>query len=659
MRRWALFLVLIGVLFRFWAAEHARFTGDESDYWARSLRLARLQEIPVYGPEITGSEAHLPGPAYYYLMAIPQSFGVSPRWGAGFVVLLHGLCGFLLFLVARAARGERAGILGLVLWMFAPWDVLYADRIWGSCVVPVWGTLALYGALRAKERPAWQGVVLFLCLVLPQLHLSVPVLWLAVLVIVLLRRPEKWSKWSLGVGLALAVLIYLPPLSSELRHDFANFRTMLAKSGGAEPWEVVKKLPSQVFGYAVGYASAEIGYHFNRGYWGGGFDDWAAYGSVAGWKKWANFHGGWAPLLAISLLLALWGWMAALVRTGRQLRQATQDKTPVRLEAVLTLAILVGLAVGVALMMGAKKRYFPHYANILMPLALWPVVASLDAAWAKYRWLVGPALAASALVMVANCIRYYTQIDALNGLGPTLAMVDRVTQENGPVNLRFSHFYNQYAWAMLAENLYRRPLRVEARAPVSFTVNNHAPHDGPIPPGAATFGPVLLTRTPPQGGLLESAARKNWQRWKISTGPTGVERPCVLDGPKCRYGAQPWQYFGPENLEIGGETRAILFMHPIAGEVVRAQWPVDKNNLRGVLRYGLSDAAAQSNNTDPVALHLLQGDRTLARVQAGNNPGFHDIPFVLTTTAALVLELRSQNDGARVFAFDLEVEPNP
>ncbi|MCA9553223.1 MAG: hypothetical protein KC933_24515, partial [Myxococcales bacterium] len=75
----ALFLLLAAGVFRLWATDHARFTGDEADYWSKSRRLATAQYFPAYGFEITGSAAHFPGPAAYFLIALPQLLSPSPR----------------------------------------------------------------------------------------------------------------------------------------------------------------------------------------------------------------------------------------------------------------------------------------------------------------------------------------------------------------------------------------------------------------------------------------------------------------------------------------------------------------------------------------------------------------------------------------------------
>jgi hypothetical protein len=684
----ALLLLLAAGAFRLWATEHARFTGDEADYWAKSRRTATGRFVPIYGPEITGSEAHLPGPAYYYLMAVPQALTPSPRAGSIFVAALHLLAGALMFLLLARARGPRAGLIGLALFAFAPWDVLYADRIWGSAVVPVWGALAFYAAERSPAAPRWQGVLLFLSLVLPQLHLSVPVLWAACLALLLLRPPRRWGWAALAVGLVLTVAAYGPPLWAELRSGFANSRLILAKGGGAEPLEYAVWNPLRVLGYAVLYGSGEIGYHFGRGYWGGTFDDAAAYLTLAGWGRFfARYGVAWGTAGLVSLALAAVGWgvaVAGALGAGvRALRARRRDA--LSLEHALTLALTVGFVGGGVLLLVARKRFFPHYANILMPMALIPVALGVDRVWARARAVVAPALAVGVAFMAVSAGRYYLEVDRLNGLAATLDMVGAALEDGAPAQVRFTHFHNGYAWGQVAETYYGRALPHDPRGRVQWIVHNDAPADenasaarsgpgaaktggpgspGPGPddaPGRRIFDGVWLERRPPTGGapLEGSAARRGWRRFQVeAVGPDGVPRPCRPDGEeRCMYGDQPWQRFGPDVLTMGGAERLILFLHPIQGATVRATYPLPAGTRGGALRYGLSDGAVASDNREPVQVVLREGSTPLGAAAAGNTPGLHTLPFTRTTTAAgaLTLELSVAHEGARIFGFDLEL----
>lgn len=662
--RVAFVLLAVATIFRLWTIQHARFTGDESDYWVKSRRVAIGRYAPVFGPEITGSEANLPGPAYYYLMAAPQALGASPYFGSIFVVLGHALAAWLLFLLARRAAGDRAGLIALALVMFAPWDVLYADRIWGSCVVPIWGALSLYAAVQSRSSGRWQAVLLFLCLVLPQLHLSVPILWLACAMILVLRPPEKLAWRWIALGIGLAFLAYLGPLISELRNDFVNTRTILSKGTGGESWDVAKKVPFQVFGYAIGYASSEIGYHFAKGYWGGNFDDVAAYFTRAGWQRYFTQHGLVLGALGVtSLLLALAAWLDTIVHTGKRTLAAVKARRRDALDLgdVLTIAILAGLFGGAMLMMLAKKRYFPHYANILVPIALWPAVAALDRWWSKRRVVVGALLAITATSMFFACVRYYRNVDTLNGLGNTIDMVGYVLEDDAPVRIDFTYFHNIYAWSVIADALYGERLPNHAGAPIRYRVHNRERFEGDPGAGQKVFGGVLLERTPPRGDktAIGSDAFRRPNDFEVrAIAADGTERRCVRRGEKCFYGDHPWQHFAPDFLTIGARLEPVLFLHPIKDATVEASLPIPPEQRRGVLKVALSDDATRSDNREPVLVTLSRGDELLGRTRAENRPGFVRLPFTLTATGApdLTVGITTAHDGARIFAFDIVFE---
>jgi hypothetical protein len=505
-RRDAILILVVAAIFRIWAVGQARFTGDESWFWATARNIATLESAPIYGPSLTGSGANHPGPLFYYLMAIPQRLGTSPWFGGVFVVLLHVFAGWLAFLCAARIKGARAGILFLLLFAFAPWDVLYGDRIWLSCVAPVFGTATLYAATRV-ESPRAQAALAFLMIVLPQLHMSAPIIWCAALAIVFFSPRPLLSPKAIAIGAALAVLTYAPPIVNELRHGFENTRAILSEGGGKEPWEKVALTPIKVFGYAILYGTSEIGYHFQTGYWRP-FDDLAQYGSTSGWKRWLELHG---PLFgsagAISISVSLAAWASSVIRAAKGLLSTirAKERTLAGPETALVLAILTALLAATALMMISKKGYFPHYTNLLMPMVLVPIAASIDRAFDRLsstlgRVLVGCVLAICVLAMGSNAVRYYLKVDRLNGLAATEEMVARVMRGPMPVELTFDGFHNKFAWEMIANVRYRRPLRVQSGAQFRWRVRNAAPFlDGELPPKATLHGAVVLERAPGSG----------------------------------------------------------------------------------------------------------------------------------------------------------------
>ncbi len=654
----ALLLIALGFLIRFWASGNARFTGDESHYWFVSRQLARFETFPVYGPEITGSAAHLPGALYYYLMAVPQLLGASPRFGAVMVIVGHLLAAWLLYLLLEETRGPTTALVGLAFAVITPWDVLYSDRIWGSCVVPILGSIAIYAAVRARDSGRWQTVLIAINLVLPQLHLSSPVLWIACGTIVLLRPPGRWNRRAVLAALAIVVIAYAPMGIAELASGFSNTRMIFAKAGGQEPWSKVVLIPLEMIGYAIFYGSAELSYHFGRGYWGG-YDDLARYATVAGWTRWLDHEGpAIATLTILSIALSLALWIAALIGLSRHVGAAvrTRRREALRLEDVVFLGLLAGLAGGIALLVPAKKGYFPHYANVLMPMLLWPLALGFDIARrSRLRPLVISLAAVSAAAMLTNVFRYYRDVDGLNGLAITVDMVGEALAEGRPVDVQFEHFNNGYAWSLIARGVYGRDLPMQRGALVRWRVENGSRHEGPVPEGARLFGPVLVKRgehTRPRPPDLVYRASEQWRSIEVE----GKSTCKAAAGPECRYGDQPWQHLIPDALEMNGRPEPVLFFHPIAGARVVAHMTIPAAR-RGLLHYGLSDAAHQSTNQAPVLLVLRQGDRVVLDAKTEALRGLKNRPFTLTSTGSptLDLEISTTDDGARVMGFDLDL----
>lgn len=435
----------------------------------------------MYGPALTGSEAFHPGPIFYYLIALPQFLGSTPWLGGIFVALLHGIAGYLLFAILRDARGDRAALIGLGLFVFAPWDVLYGARIWLSCVAPVWSTAMIYFAWRAARggaRAAWsQGAMIFFAVVCPQLHMSAPVAWVVCAGVLYLSRPIAWSPRALAIGVALGLAAYAPAIYWEATHHFENTIAIWHKGFGDASSAQLYRAPIAVLLSAITFASSEIGYHFARGYWVD-FDPARYYEPARYWAA----HGGWAIANLMSVAAAIGAWIFALRSRGDDRR--------------LTFALAAGTLAGAILIAAARKIFFPHYLNVLMPLALFPLAIFLDRprAWA---------LAAAAVIIIAmagSSVRFHLEVDRLDGMSATIALVDRAAREREPFSLKFEGFDNRYAWERLMRLKYRRQLPINDAARVRYEVKNAIPFEGELPPGYERYGLVVLARSPAEVG---------------------------------------------------------------------------------------------------------------------------------------------------------------
>jgi hypothetical protein len=333
--------------------------------------------------------------------------------------------------------------------------------------------------------------------------MSAPIVWILCGTLLFFSPPMRVWRNAIAAGAGAAVLAYLPAIYWELTHGFENTIAILTKGGGSLDLVGLIAVPFRVFGYAVLYGTSEIGYHFQKGYWSP-FDESKLYGTLEGWRSWFELHGVVGGLAGVvSILVGFLAWGMAAVALKRRLRarkrmRSAGEVEPVDLGDRLTLGLVLGLLGGMALMMISRKPYFPHYTNLLMPIALWPIVSAID----SFLESAGKALRStvyllgliSVAAMASSSIRYYRTVDALNGLDSTVAMVDEVMKENTPIVLEFEGFQNGFAWQMLANVKHRRPLEVRHGAPVRYRVKNRTAHQGSVPAGASLFDVVLLER---------------------------------------------------------------------------------------------------------------------------------------------------------------------
>lgn len=654
--RWALPIVaFLTFLVRALAWPWARIGGDEAYYFEMAKKVAHLTALPALGPEVSGSAARLPGPGLYLVGAPPFTLFDSLWAGAVYVALLHTLGAYMVGRLAAKARGERAGVVAAIVVALAPWDVLYGDRYWPSNLTPIIATLALYLTATASQRPNRLGGAAALAVFLPQLHLSVPSLWVAMGVVFVLRPPPKFPWRAVSVGVLLGALSYLPYLSYEVPHDFANTKLLFQNAQGkvapGEAWT----LPVKVLLTAVLYGSAEISYHLQRGYWAwaGGFDEVQAYLSAAGWQANLQRSGPWLlGGVVVSLLLSLAGWLSGLYGAVVALLRRLRGQ-PVGLDSALVLGLFFGFGAAAALLYLGKKPFFPHYANVLLPSALLPVALLLDGCLDR-RWARPLGLGAAVISAAAGGVglyRNYTTVDGLNGLGPITQMVERMGKEPGPVQLRFTHFPNEYAFQHIAQAELGRPLALSGNAKVRYTVHNDRPHQGELPPGGTQHGPVLLVRSPPtgDGGPPPSPVIQGWSRVKVEARCGDQVTPCRPDQGRCLYGEEPWHHFGPEPLPIGGAEVVVLFLHPKKGCTISAEIPADL--LQGNLHFALTDPALAINAQEMLQVTLRRGAAT-SSTSTKNTPGFATmaLPF---GDGPVILELTGATDGARVFGFDI------
>ena len=422
-------LLLVACTARLVLVGTARFGGDEIVMFQMAERISRGQEFPMLGASITGGGASLPGPLFYYLMAVPMLLGFrSPEAANAFIALLGGAAVWLYWSALRPWFGERGAAIAAILMACLPWSTLYADRIWPSNTIGFFTAVAFWAACRVRREPDRLGVVALLVSagVMPQLHLSAPMVWAALLPIFLRSVPRwRWSWAAAGLGCVLA--LYAPMLLHEFTSHWSNSRAFLSESGGgtSSHWQ---RLPL----WAFRLLTLDLSYHQLSGYW-----------VLRSERELRDFllHGNgdftWTParhaLLWLSYAFAL-GTLGLLL--VRRLRRARPAEPPAAIAPAPTAAseerghpflraALFGFAANVLLIGLTHRSLFGHYVQPLLPFyfVAFAELGRASLGWGRGRFGLYGVVTALCLGGIDSALWVSRRLDARNGLSTMRAVL--------------------------------------------------------------------------------------------------------------------------------------------------------------------------------------------------------------------------------------------
>ncbi len=370
----------------------ARFGGDEALFFGIGMDIVEAKSFPLLGTQITDGAARLPGPAFLYVMALPLLVWRAPEAQYAFVEVLGAVTVVVFWQSLRRIFGERAAFCAGLVTACAPWSALYADRTWNPNVLPLVVTLAFLAVLRLRENPTsrW-GIALFpLLAVMPQFHMAAPVAWAGLLVLLgksALRLPKR----SVLIGLALALLLYLPLLGHELSTGFSNTQNIFAetvgqKGGERHPWGFVW-VPVYVFRFLT----FDVSYHELTGYWGGP-DEWKGLRALVDGSAPRPFHPLRFAALAVSIVVALVGLF-------RLFRNSVPSLSPRFFSPSLSLSASASASLSLSPSASASASLFPSAFASASPSP--SVTSEISAAPAFAAALVVATLANTALMGVA------------------------------------------------------------------------------------------------------------------------------------------------------------------------------------------------------------------------------------------------------------------
>ena len=474
--------------------ETARFTGDEARDYAIGMGIASGTQAPLLGPEISSGRARLPGPLEDWLAAFPQLFTRAPEGGNLFFELMSAASVWLFWLTLRKPFGEAAAAFAAGLMALSPWSALFGDRVWNPNAFLFFEGLALLAAVKLREQPrsAWAAVLLVACLALPQLHSSAPVVWLALLPLVVgpLRQARRRT---LAVGIALGALLYVPLLIHEAKTGFGNTRAFFTEAlaiGGRKNSAVdsLGFLFTPV--YVLRLLTLDVTYHELTGYWGG-LDEAAAWRALWLGSEARPFH----PLRLATLLASLALAIASVTIAGREIwrrRSAAGWRAAV---GPFTAAALIVVAADFLFLGVTRKRVFAHYVTPTLPFIFILYAAAARPALADRR--LRPWLLALALMFgvggVEATLSISRRIDGRNGLAVHRAAAHRLLDDCAAAGrapaactgqLEFGYFAVPYSHMVFAQHALVPPIGWGRGTGFAYRLQKR---ETPAPPASAAY----------------------------------------------------------------------------------------------------------------------------------------------------------------------------
>jgi hypothetical protein len=459
----------------------ARFGGDEALFFGIGADIVDGVRFPLLGTQLTDGAARLPGPACLYLMALPLLFKHSPEAQYLFVELLGAATVLLFWHTMRRPFGERGALFAGVLMALSPWSALYADRTWNPNVSPFFLGVAFFCALRVHASPRSRFLMLFVpsAAVLAQFHMSAPVAWAGLLVL-LLPVWRTLDRRHLGLGLLFAALLYVPLMVHEFDTGFGNTRQILAETVGSKK----EHHPTSFLWipvYALRFLTLDVTYHELTGYWGGPDEIACLKAAILGSPA-RPFH----PLRLLALLgsvalavvaVAVWARSAWTAR-----REGNAGKTP----AWFALAFVAALAANLLLLGATGKQVFGHYVTNLFPF-VFVAFAALGQRISDMRKPVAVlVLVCGGLFCIGgveSTLSISRRVDGRIGLEVhrrTLEFIRADGQRDGdsdaPVRLDFAFRSSWYDWHMYATRAMNMPIHFDKNGPRRYRlIENNKP----------------------------------------------------------------------------------------------------------------------------------------------------------------------------------------
>ncbi len=241
-----LILVGAGILRLYRIQDYMSFLGDEGRDALIVKQMIVDHKFTLLGPVTSVGLMYL-GPMYYYFM-VPFLFitNLDPVGPAIMVALFSVATVFLIWQAAKEFFGIRVAAISAILYATSPLVLIYSHSSWNPNILPFWGLLLIYSLTRVVVHHQYKWLIvtgLSLGITL-QLH-YVSLVYIPIIVTILLLVRSKIPLKYLGFLVGGAVLMLLPFIFFELRHQFINSITVfkfITRTGESKTFGLVSPL---------------------------------------------------------------------------------------------------------------------------------------------------------------------------------------------------------------------------------------------------------------------------------------------------------------------------------------------------------------------------------------------------------------------------------
>jgi len=432
----------------------ARFSDDEAGFFSVGKAIIVDQKFPQLGPGLSGGKAHSPGPLLYYFVALGQVFYPNPEASNILIALLGAISVIFIFSALSWEFSRQACAFAAIFFAFSPWHIFYSDHISNTPLLMFVASLAFWLVMRLRKRTeSWAvSLLVFLCALMPQLHLSCPFLWVGFYCL-LNGRFRDWKISAVGLGLLMALICYFPYLEHEWQTQLGNFRAFTSAHGGGGRNGRFLYVPLYLFRFlTLDTTDFEL-----AGYWG-------AYKQLDALK--AAFLGSEVRPFSI---FRLFNFVSSLTLAMAVIRLSFKERAKAKYKPFFR-ALGFSALFDMLLLAVLGKDFYSHYAVPPM-IFLAPLIAiAVENVHRKYTPVIFVVLGIFVIGGVESVFVISKQFDARNGLAVERMVLNYLLATEQPVSLEFKFKSTLGPYKILAKEVYRKPLVIDAASEHKFVL---------------------------------------------------------------------------------------------------------------------------------------------------------------------------------------------